>query len=71
MKKMSGGSSSNESVFSIGKFQQKVVESNVKFSSVAAIEAEKFVLMEIVDYLREPNKYAAMGARTPKGVMLY
>ena len=71
MKKMSGGSSSNESVFSIGKFQQKVVESNVKFSDVAGIEEEKFELMEIVDYLREPNKYAAMGARTPKGVMLY
>ncbi|MGL4616717.1 MAG: ATP-dependent zinc metalloprotease FtsH [Mycoplasmoidaceae bacterium] len=71
MKKMSGGSSSNESVFNIGKFQQKVYDSEVKFSDVAGIEEEKLELMEIVDYLREPNKYAIMGARTPKGVMLY
>ncbi|MGL5246098.1 MAG: ATP-dependent zinc metalloprotease FtsH [Mycoplasmoidaceae bacterium] len=71
MKKMSGGSSSNESVFNIGKFQQKVYDSEVKFSDVAGIEEEKLELMEIVDYLREPNKYATMGARTPKGVMLY
>ena len=55
MKKMSRGSSSNESVFSIGKFQQKVVESNVKFSDVAGIEEEKFELLEIVDSIRESN----------------
>ena len=38
---------------------------------IAGIVEEKFELMEIVDYLREPNKYAAMGARTPKGVLLH
>ena len=60
-----------ESIFGIGRSQAKIVRSNVKFSDVAGIEEEKNELIEIVDYLKNPNKYAAMGARAPKGVILY
>lgn len=69
-KGMQGGQG-QESVFSIGKSQAKLAQSNVKFSDVAGIEEEKEELIEIVDYLKRPDRYAAMGARSPKGVILY
>lgn len=69
-KGMQGGQG-QESVFSIGKSQAKLAQSNVKFSDVAGIEEEKNELIEIVDYLKRPDRYAAMGARSPKGVILY
>ena len=71
MSKMSGMGSGEDSVFGMGKSQAKIATSNIKFSDVAGIEEEKAELIEIVDYLRNPEKYAAMGARTPKGVILY
>ncbi|MGN1227755.1 MAG: AAA family ATPase, partial [Christensenellales bacterium] len=45
-------------------------KSNVKFENVAGIKEEKEELVEIVDYLKNPKKYVAMGARIPKGVLL-
>lgn len=66
-----GQGAGQESVFSIGKSQAKIAQSNVKFSDVAGIEEEKNELIEIVDYLKRPEKYVAMGARVPKGVILY
>jgi cell division protease FtsH len=66
-----GLGSGEESIFSMGKSQGKLVTSNVKFSDVAGINEEKEELIEIVDYLKQPAKYSAMGARTPKGVILY
>jgi cell division protease FtsH len=68
---MQGGSGGEESIFGMGKSQAKLAQSNVKFSDVAGIEEEKAELIEIVDYLKNPEKYAAMGARTPRGVILY
>ncbi|AKU79258.1 ATP-dependent zinc metalloprotease FtsH [Spiroplasma turonicum] len=46
------------------------IKSDVKFSDVAGINEEKTELVELVDYLRNPNKYAMMGARVPKGVLM-
>lgn len=70
--KMSGMMGQGEdSIFGMGKSSAKVAKSNVKFSDVAGIEEEKNELIEIVDYLKNPEKYAAMGARTPRGVILY
>lgn len=66
-----GQGAGQESVFSIGKSQAKIAQSNVKFTDVAGIEEEKNELIEIVDYLKRPEKYVAMGARVPKGVILY
>lgn len=71
LSKMQGGIGGEESIFGIGKSQAKIAQSNVKFSDVAGIEEEKAELIEIVDYLKNPEKYASMGARTPKGVILY
>lgn len=47
-------------------------ESNVKvrFADVAALEEEKQEIEEVVDYLKNPAKYAKMGARVPKGILL-
>ncbi|MBQ1281843.1 MAG: AAA family ATPase, partial [Oscillospiraceae bacterium] len=42
----------------------------VTFDDVAGADEEKEELQEIVDFLRNPKKYAAMGARIPKGVLL-
>lgn len=70
--KMSGGmGQGEESIFGMGKSQAKIATSNVRFADVAGIEEEKAELIEIVDYLKNPEIYAAMGARTPRGVMLY
>ena len=68
--KMQGGSD-GESIWSVGKSQAKIAKSNVKFNDVAGLKEEKEELIEVVDYLKNPNKYAAMGARAPKGVILY
>jgi cell division protease FtsH len=68
---MQGGGEGQESIFGIGKSQARIAQSTVKFSDVAGIEEEKAELIEIVDYLKNPEKYAAMGARTPRGVILY
>ena len=42
----------------------------VTFEDVAGLEEEKEELQEIVDFLRRPKKYTALGARIPKGVLL-
>lgn len=42
----------------------------VTFNDVAGADEEKGELAEIVDFLKEPNKYIEMGARIPKGVLL-
>lgn len=72
MKRMGGaGGAGQDNVFSIGKSQAKLAQSNISFQDVAGIEEEKEELIEIVDYLKRPDKYASMGARVPKGVILY
>ena len=42
-----------------------------KFSDVAGMDEVKMELSEIVDYLKNPLKYHKVGARHPKGVLLY
>ncbi|MBE5765897.1 MAG: ATP-dependent zinc metalloprotease FtsH [Clostridiales bacterium] len=46
-------------------------QSHVHFSDVAANEAALSALNDLVDFLKEPEKYAQMGARIPHGVLLY
>lgn len=71
MKTMKAQTGGQEGIFSMGKSGAQLAKSNVKFSDVAGIQEEKAELSEIVDYLKNPQRYAAMGARTPKGVILY
>ena len=46
-------------------------KTKVRFDDVAGLEEEKEELIEIVDFLKRPEKYTRMGARVPKGVLLY
>ena len=43
----------------------------VKFEDVAGLDEEKGELIEIVDFLKNPKEYTKMGAKIPKGVLLY
>ncbi|MCI9064074.1 MAG: ATP-dependent zinc metalloprotease FtsH [Clostridia bacterium] len=43
----------------------------IKFDDVAGLDEEKGELIEIVDFLKQPKKYAEMGAKIPKGILLY
>ena len=43
----------------------------VKFEDVAGLDEEKGELIEIVDFLKHPKKYTDMGAKIPKGILLY
>ncbi len=46
-------------------------KTNVKFSDVAGLDEEKGELIEIVDFLKTPKAYLDMGAKIPKGILLY
>lgn len=54
----------------VGK-ENKKSESTTKFSDIAGMDEVKNELIEIVDYLKSPEKYQKVGARPPKGVLLY
>ena len=57
----------------IGRSKARLIEEDentVRFDNVAGIEEEKGELKEIVDFLKNPQKYIEMGARIPKGVLL-
>ncbi len=43
----------------------------VTFEDVAGLDEEKAELIEIVDFLKEPEKFQKMGAKIPKGILLY
>ncbi len=67
MSKMQAGGG----IFGIGDSGAQLAKTNIKFSDVAGLKEEKEELYEIVDYLKKPQKYIAMGARVPRGVILY
>ncbi len=46
-------------------------ETKIKFNDVAGLDEEKSEMLEIVDFLKNPDKFTKMGARVPKGVLLY
>lgn len=65
--------SSGQGAAKFGRANARVADSSkerVTFADVAGAEEEKLELAEIVDFLRAPKKYTAMGARIPKGVLL-
>ncbi len=56
-----------------GKIKPKVAneeDSKIKFDDVAGCDEEKAELAELVDFLKEPDRYTQLGARIPKGVLL-
>ena len=46
-------------------------KTKVKFSDVAGLDEEKEEMVELVQFLKEPKKFIEMGAKIPKGVLLY
>ena len=68
-----GGGSSGRGVMNFGKSKAKMVipdSKRVTFDDVAGADEEKAELEEIVDFLKQPERYVEMGARIPKGVLL-
>ena len=64
---------SNNAAMSFGKSRAKMFSGDhptVTFDDVAGIEESKMELEEVVEFLREPQKFIALGARIPKGVLL-
>lgn len=61
-------------IFSFGKSRAKLFakgKQNVTFADVAGVDDAKKELEEVVDFLKNPEKYRKIGARTPKGVLLF
>ena len=52
-------------------YEETERKTKVKFDDVAGLEEEKEELIEIVDFLKKPEKFTKMGAKIPKGVLLY
>ncbi|MBO5711299.1 MAG: ATP-dependent zinc metalloprotease FtsH [Acholeplasmatales bacterium] len=62
----------NNKAFDFGKSTAKLSKSRtVTFKDVAGCDEEKEELVEIIDFLKNPRKYAEIGARIPKGVLLF
>jgi AFG3 family protein len=76
MRKMGGqgGGGGAGGIFSIGKSKatlfDKGAKVNVTFSDVAGLDEAKVEVMEIVDFLKNPKKYTALGGKIPKGALL-
>jgi len=70
MNSRSGGGA-NAKMMNFGKSRAKMSRtSNINFTKVAGLQEEKEELEEIVDFLKNPQKYTGVGARIPKGVIL-
>lgn len=73
MNRSMNGSGSNAKMMNFGKSRAKLSDDKDKkitFEEVAGLDEEKEDLREIVDFLKNPQKYTRVGARIPKGVLL-
>lgn len=71
-KRQSGGMGSG-GIFGFGKSKAKLFikgKQDTKFKDIAGVKEAKDDLMEVVDFLKHPEKYRKMGARAPRGVLL-
>ncbi len=69
-----GGGGPGGQLFNIGKSKASLYEANtqveVTFKDVAGLDEAKEEVMEVVDFLKNPKKYTALGGKIPKGVLL-
>ncbi len=74
LKKMTGNGQGGGpgGIFGFGKSRTEKLDKkpNVNFSDVAGVDGAKEELKEVVDFLKNPEKYTKAGARVPKGVLL-
>ncbi|KXK40489.1 MAG: ATP-dependent zinc metalloprotease FtsH [Saprospiraceae bacterium] len=75
MKRVSGGAGGpGGQIFNIGKSKATLFDQNSKvnvtFADVAGLQEAKVEVMEVVDFLKNPKKYTALGGKIPKGVLL-
>ena len=76
MRRMSGGTGpgGGGQIFNIGKSKAKLfdekLETKTTFKDVAGLEGAKEEVQEIVDFLKNPKKYTALGGKIPKGALL-
>ena len=72
MSKGAGGASGN--IFSVGKSKAQLFDKEnhvrVNFNDVAGLDEAKVEVMEIVDFLKNPQKYTELGGKIPKGALL-
>ena len=65
--------SAGESILSFGRSKARLVpqkETGITFNDVAGCEEAKYELQEVVDFLKNPQRYKSLGANIPKGVLL-
>ena len=70
---MGGGGAGPGGIFNVGKSTGKLAEKNdqkVTFKDVAGLYGAKEEVVEIVDFLKNPKKYTALGGKIPKGALL-
>ena len=66
-----GGGGTNAKMMNFGKSKAKMsTDSKITFKDVAGLKEEREELEEIVEFLKNPEKFTKMGARLPKGVLL-
>lgn len=77
MRKMgggAGGAGGAGGIFNIGKSKATLFDKgtrvNITFADVAGLDEAKVEVMEIVDFLKNPKKYTALGGKIPKGALL-
>ena len=73
MRRMNSAGSDMNRTLNFGKARVKTAKDNKKkttFEQVAGADEEKEELSEMVDFLKNPSKFSALGARIPKGVLL-
>ncbi|MCL4131557.1 UNVERIFIED_CONTAM: hypothetical protein GTU68_021166 [Idotea baltica] len=75
MRKVSGGAGGpGGQIFNIGKSKATLFDKdtnvNVTFNDVAGLDEAKEEIMEVVDFLKHPKKYTALGGKIPKGCLL-
>ena len=75
MRRMSGGGAGGANPFNVGKSKAQVYEkgdntNRITFKDVAGQEGAKQEVQEIVDFLKQPEKYTELGGKIPKGALL-